>query len=180
MGIPIADIIGHLESEAEYGLAGNERNIDKGYSHYHSYKVGLGDRMELGVDNDFRGSTVWHAKVLFYEGSNLAFSGGTMNVNFADVEQDAYLVGRIDFPNFRLHGGMMWSDEPRPFLGIDFSLGGDWSASLDHTGGSNAMTWLGLYAPLGKGLNLSVGVGLPSVKEDGIQHAAAVTYGFRF
>jgi hypothetical protein len=181
INIPIADILGHREAALSYGLTGNERSVDARYSHYGSLTVGLFDKAEVAVGNDFNGTSTFHAKLSLYESKTFALSGGIMNFE-GRGHADTFLVGRMDFSGWRLHAGYLKDDADRLILGADIAIGKDLSGLLEYTSGPHGYTWAGLNAPVPgvNGLSLLVAVGMPSARADGIQHQVSLTYGFRF
>ena len=182
--IPTADILRHREMLLAYGASGTERHIDKSIGHYSGLQLGLFDRLELGIDNDFMGSTVSNAKLLLWESPNEGRSAVSIGVqNWAtDNTADHYIVGRYDMPSFRLHLGAMRTDRWLVFAGIDFPVNEQWTALLDFTSGPSSSTWFGLdYAiPNINGLNITCMAGVTAVKSAGLKRAIHASYGLRF
>ncbi|MBN9502993.1 MAG: hypothetical protein J0H02_14550 [Armatimonadetes bacterium] len=187
--IPIADILKHREAVVGYGLTGNERNIDKGYSHYAWTTIGIGDGVEVAYGHDLQSGGVLsgtsytlHIKAQLYEGKNSALSIGASNYTGDGLKCDTFAVGRYDLPFCRLHVGYMHDDEHRMIFGTDFALFGDCTGMLEWISGPHANGWVGFNMPIKQvpGLNLQLGVGVPADRKDGYQHTAIVWYGFKF
>jgi hypothetical protein len=181
--IPIADILGHREALLSYGVFGTEQNVDKRIYHSQGVTVGLFDRVELGYDNDFEGTTELNAKVLLFEDPEeaaWALSVGVMG--FTDGKGSPYVVGRKDFDSFRLHAGVVRQDGDRLMLGIDGEAFGDCTWMVDYTSGPGAITWAGLDVPISQldGLSLFAAVGVPHRRSDGVQAQLALYYGIGF
>jgi hypothetical protein len=181
--IPIADILGHREALVSYGVFGTEQNVDKRIYHSQGLVVGLFDRLELGYDNDFEGTTELNAKVLLFEDPDeaaWAVSAGVMG--FVDGKGSPYIVGRHDFRGFRAHAGMLRQDGDRLMLGFDGEAFGDCVWMLDHTTGPGAMTWAGLDVPINAvpGLWVTGTIGFPHRRSDGIQGSLEVSFGTKF
>lgn len=182
--MPIADILAHREGFAFIGAQGTERNIDKGYAKFNALTVGLFDRVEVGVDNDFLGTTTFNVKVQVWDSPkqlpNSALSVGFTNCN--GRRSDPYIVGRYDFKEFRIHAGVWRTmDTVRAMFGTDFSLLGG-TASVEFLSGPGSQTWFGYYFDIKQveGLGIMLSVGVPSDHSAGIQHAAVLNYGFKF
>ncbi|MDI9641455.1 hypothetical protein QPK87_07270 [Kamptonema cortianum] len=182
--IPTADILRHREMLLAYGSSGTERHIDKSVGHYIGLQLGLFDRLEFGLDNDFLGSSVTNAKLLLWESPDEGRSALSIGIrNWAtDNTAEYYIVGRYDMPGHRLHLGAMRTDRWLIIAGVDFPVNDQWSASLDFTSGPSSSTWLGLdYAiPSISGLNITFMAGVPAVKSEGLQWAIQASYGLRF
>ncbi|MCW5937336.1 MAG: hypothetical protein KIT11_08525 [Fimbriimonadaceae bacterium] len=181
--IPIADILRHRELALAYQVSGNEKNVDPKTSHSNGAELGLFDRLEIGYDNDFEGTSVANAKVLLYETpktGDLAVSYGWMN--WSGESYDQYLAVRKDFAQFRLHAGWFQDDRNRLMLGIDTPLNSNVTLMADFTRGPGSGTWVGVAGgvPGVDGLNWMVGFGLPIEKSDGLRHTAMVGYNVRF
>lgn len=187
MIMPIADILGHGEAYYTYSILGNERNVEKGYFHAHGVQFGLADRVEVGFDNDFFGSTTFNAKALLLDdkkSGRYALSFGLLNLG--DRSGDMYLVGRYDLSkNCRFHCGYMQAGDNSAIIGFDGPVNWnrlkDCSWSAEHISGDDARTWFALNVPVKEvpGLSAMLGFGIPKEKSSGIQHMAVLTYGFR-
>ncbi|MCW5940293.1 MAG: hypothetical protein KF884_11180 [Fimbriimonadaceae bacterium] len=181
--MPIADILRHREAMVEYALAGHERNIDKRVYHSNGLTLGLFDRVELGLANDFEGTTTWDAKVLLYERPNdgkIAVSAGFTNLDKGRA--DKYLVARHDFASFRLHGGWYQNDRNRLMVGIDAPIGQDLTLMADFVSGPGSTAWVALSGEVGTitGLVWTVAGGAPMRKSDGYQYSVGLSYTARF
>ncbi|MGV3618646.1 MAG: hypothetical protein ACO1SV_25260 [Fimbriimonas sp.] len=179
ISIPVADILGDREAYAMAYAYGNERNVSRGaYAFGQGLELGLGDRIEFGYDNDFLGSTLLNAKLQIASGETWALSAGFNGAVPGGRTSNQYLVGRLDFSDFRLHAGILKNDRNRLMLGIDGDLGGGWSYMADFVSGPGSATWVGVNAPLGN-LCLTVAGGLPGRRSDGIQHMVSLMAYFR-
>lgn len=182
--IPVADILRHREAMIAYSIYGSEKNIDPTVTHAHAITIGLFDRLEIGYDNDFKGSTTFNAKLLLLEepeDGKWALSAGIMNWDLYGYSEP-YAVARYDLPFCRLHLGAIRDDRWRLIAGVDFPLFGDWSGMIDFKSGPGSYTWFGLSAPIKgiEGLSIWAGVGYPSTRSDGVQWSASLTYVVRF
>ncbi len=180
LSMPIADVLKHREAQVMYTAYGNERNVDKGYVHEFSFCAGLSDRFELAASSDGLGNGVWHAKALLFETKNAALSAGLQNINGA--QSDPFVVARYDLPGLRLHGGWTRDDASRALLGVDVPINDVFTSAVEHATGPNGYTWVGGFIAVPKvpGVSLTVGIGLPNTKADGVQHQLGVTYTVRF
>lgn len=98
--IPVADILRHREAMIAYSIYGSEKNIDPTVTHAHAITIGLFDRLEIGYDNDFKGSTTFNAKLLLLEepeDGKWALSAGIMNWDLYGYSEP-YAVARYDLP----------------------------------------------------------------------------------
>lgn len=180
--IPIADIIGHREVVVGYMAYGNERNIDKKYTHYSYVTVGIGDVAEVAYGDDLNKGQTTHFKVKLFEGKNCMLSCGAINYEGSGVKADTFVAGRYDFKNFRLHVGYMHNDEHRMYFGADFSVLGNCTGMLEWMSGPDAYGWVSMNIPVKQipGLNLWLGVGIPSDrKTQGYQNTIGLWYGFK-
>lgn len=182
--IPIADILRHREVTYGYSLGGTERNIDKSIWHSHCLTIGLFDRIEVGFDNDFLGTTTYNAKILLWETpetGQMALSAGIQNWDGSSYSEP-YLVGRYDLPFCRVHVGALRDDRWRLIAGVDFPIFGDWTGAIDFRSGPGSQIWAGFSAPIPgiDGLSLDVYGGFPIERSEGIQYSIGVTYFFRF
>lgn len=184
--MPIADILAHREAFAYVGLGGTERNVSKGYYYFNAATVGIFDRAEIGYDNDFLGNTTYNIKVQLFDSprglEGTALSAGLINCTGA--YREPYVVGRKDFKDFRLHAGY-WNTQGcgRFVAGVDFALLKDWSASVEFMSGPSSITWGQVFIPLDSmlpGFGVSLAVGVPSARSEGIQHSALAMYSFKF
>lgn len=178
ISMPIADILGHREVCAIVCATGTERKIDRGYAWGQGLELGLGDRLEFGYDNDCLGSTLLNAKLQLGAGDDWAVSMGFNGATPGGRAANHYVVGRFDFANVRLHGGLLRNDRHRLMVGLDGDLGGGWSYMVDHISGPGSYTWLGLNMPVGQ-LCLTVAGGMPGRREDGVQHMISLTAYFK-
>lgn len=181
--MPIADIMGHREFLYAPSGVGDNRRMGRSEAYAHAVTFGLFDRVEMGFDNDFLGSTVYNAKVLLYEApktKSVAVSAGLMNMNVAEGPITKYVVGRFDVGSTRLHAGWLRDDRDRLMLGVDRDLGHGWSVMADYISGPNNYTWVAVNIPTPvPGLSFMLGEGIPSVHADGYQHNVTLNYGFR-
>lgn len=181
--IPIADILAHREAIFELEAEGTERNISRGYAFSNSLTLGIYDRLELGVDNDFRGSTAFSAKLQLWE-SPKRMPGTAMSIGFTDCDGkhcEPFVVGRVDTKTCRLHTGLWRTDCIRGVFGTDFvALGG--TGSVEFLSGPGSQTWLGYSFEIKQveGLEVSLSIGVPSNHADGVRHAISLSYGFKF
>lgn len=181
--MPIADILGHREGFAYFGFSGNERNVDKGVYWFHAATVGLFDRIEVGYDNDFLGSTTYNVKLQIFD-SPRGLPGTALSVGVANANggyREPYVVGRYDFKGFRLHSGY-WNTMGcgRLMVGTDFPVAKG-TGALEYLSGPHGQTWASLYYPIDPipGLGIVVAVGFPADRADGIQHSALLYYTFK-
>lgn len=184
--MPIADIVRHREAFGMYSITGT--NLDKTYVHGNSLTVGLFDRIEIGYDNDFLGTTTYNAKLLLIDkpkqAPNLQFSVGFTSASFDRDYREPYAVASYSVGEGTLHAGY-WrtGGVNRGMFGADFPCGiQGLSAMVEHISGPNSSTWLGLSyeIPWVEGLSLSVSFGIPSEKSDGTTRAAYLIYYFKF
>lgn len=180
--MPIADALGHREGALIYGVAGNERNVDRKVYHSLGVTLGLMDRVELGYFDDFEGFGSLDVKFQFLQADKgrLAVAAGVMN--WRRGEADRYVALRQELKGWRLHAGWVKSDRDRGFVGADFPMPWGWSGAVEYVGGPNALTSAMVNVPMPRvnNLLLSVWGTWPTVKSDGIQWGACLTYGFRF
>lgn len=181
--IPIADILRHREMSFTHAIVGTEPRFDKRYIHAGGIQAGVFDRAEFGFDTDYEGDFTFNAKALLYEtpeSGRFALSAGVQT--FQDGKGDPYVVARMDFASFRLHGGWLRDTRHRMIVGVDFPICGDYVGIAEHTTGRDGSTWFGVAGPLFgvPGLSFSVGIGMPHAKADPIQHTATISYGLRF
>lgn len=181
--MPIADILAHREAFAFVGLQGNERNIDRSYAKFNALTVGLFDRIEVGVDNDFLGTTIFNAKLQLWD-SPKQMPGTALSVGFANCNgrrSDPFIVGRVDMKGYRLHAGLWRTDTIRAMFGTDFDAFGG-TGSIEFLSGPGSQTWLGYYFDIKQveGLGIMLSVGIPSDHSVGVQHAAVLNYAFKF
>ncbi|MCX7799074.1 MAG: hypothetical protein N2109_01885 [Fimbriimonadales bacterium] len=176
--MPIADVLGHREAMLYLWTQGNERRVDPVYHHGGSLQVGLWDRLEIGYDDDFEGTATWNAKLLLAEGP-----AGALSVGWQSIEGDRatpFVVGRLDFRGWRLHAGWLRDGVSRPIAGVDAPLG-SWTVMADWIGGDGATAWFGVCGEvLTPGLCLTLSVGVPERRSDGVQHVLCLQYGVRF
>ncbi|MFN3685146.1 MAG: hypothetical protein ACK41F_14620 [Fimbriimonadaceae bacterium] len=176
--MPIADVLRHREAMVYLWTQGNERSVDPVYHHGNSLQVGLWDRLEVGYDDDFEGTTTWNAKVLLGEGKD-----GAVSVGWTSIEGDRatpFVVGRLDLPGWRLHAGWTRDGVSRAMIGLDAPLG-SWTLMAECIGGEGGATWIGACGEaLAPGLTLTLSVGVPHARSDGIQHIVCLQYGLRF
>lgn len=184
--MPIADILKHREGFAFAGLAGNERNVSKGYSYFNAVTVGLFDHAEIGYDNDFLGHTTYNVKLQLFD-SPKQLPGSALSVgvvNCTGAYREPYVVGRHDFKDFRLHAGY-WNTQGcgRIMIGADFKAFGNGTGAIEFLSGPSSITWGSLFLPIDKilpGLGIDLAVGVPSNHAEGIQHSALLYYSFKF
>lgn len=183
VSMPIADILGHREAYYGYGVARTERNVSEAVDHAHGMEFGLVDRLEVGFDNDFAGSTTLNAKLLLFEEpeeSRYAISIGV--ADFSDLSRSAVVAARHDFDGFRLHVAVMAEGPNRLAVGIDapFFDVGTWT--VEYATGPGAYAWGGLFLPIDSvpGLELDLFLGLPSNGSDGVQYSVGFVYGWSF
>jgi len=183
--IPIADIIGHREAYLTYWAAGTERKISKEIVDGAAFEVGLFDRIELGVDNDFEGNNAYNIKLLLAEDvkeGKWALSAGYMGVDKDAKEKTPFAAGRWNMnEKLRLHAGWMKTDKNRWFAGADYALNEEWALLVDTVEGKDSYTMIGLYGPL-KGLNgmdITLSGGIPHTRSNGYIWAACVGFAFR-
>lgn len=178
--MPTADLLRHREFKIAYSVSGNERHIDRSIGHGAGISAGLFDRVEIGIDDDLVGERKGHVKLLLAENDFGAVATGFSSWRGDKVEP--YVVGFAYAGPVRLHLGW-WRTQKvdRGLIGIDGELRKGLSAMVEHIAGPNAMTWAGFTyeVPGVKKLALTVSVGFPSVKADGIQHSLGLEYGFR-
>ncbi|MCH7903534.1 MAG: hypothetical protein IH944_03095 [Armatimonadetes bacterium] len=181
--MPIADILGHREAYYGYSVSGTEPNVSKGIGHSHGMELGVFDRLELGYDNDFDGSTVFNTKLLLFEEPEEAKYAISIGVaDWSDAAGSAVLLGRHDFDGFRLHVAVMAEGSNRLAVGIDapFLDIGTWT--VEYASGPGAYAWGGLFLPIDSvpGLELDLFLGVPSNKSDGVQYSVGFVYGWTF
>lgn len=178
--MPIADVMGHREAVLGYGVASTES--DKRWFSAYYVQLGLYDKVELGWDNDFLGSTVWNGKVKLWDKSGTALSAGIANVSDR-TRPDYYVTGRYDWSNVRFHTAWrQWGGVDRGMFGFDCEVAPGLVGLFDHIGGNGEYTWFGLSYELSAvpGLAITGSYGRPNRKADGDQTVITATYGFRF
>lgn len=182
--IPIADILRHREALAGYFVSGTERHIDRAITHTGDILIGLFDRIEMGIDSDFNGSTVYNAKILLFESPNDARFAVALGLQNCDLSRSAepYAVARYDLPFCRLHFGALKHDSWRLIVGLDFAIFGDGAAMIDFTSGPGSRVWTGVSLPIPKleGLAFEAYAGFPTQRSEGMQWSVGLTYAFRF
>lgn len=184
--VKLADVLGHREFYYALTAAGNERNVSRGgYGWNQEIGMGLFDRAELTLGNDFLGGSYFGLKALLYEDKKperFALAAGICDVSFRGGEDPGYyVVGRTNpTERLRLHFGCTHDDRYRLTLGADYDLGHGCSAAVESISGPGHAIWGGFNVPLGTPqLMLSVGVGVPDRHQEGLQHSVGVSYGFR-
>ena len=181
--MPIADILGHGEAYYGYGVTGTERSVSKAVEHAHGMEFGLLDRLELGFDNDFAGSTILNTKVLLFEEPEEARYALSIGVaDWSDVSGSAVVSARHDFDGFRLHAAFMNDGAGSLAFGMDapFLESGTWT--LEYATGPGAYVWGGLFLPVESvpGLELDLFLGVPADRSDGVQYSVGLVYGWSF
>jgi hypothetical protein len=166
----------------DYSLNGTEGNIDKKVAHSIGLALGLFDRMELGLTNDFE-ATTWDAKILIYESptdGKIAVSAGFTNLDKGKA--DKYVVARHDFQAFRLHGGFYQNDRNRLMVGIDAPIGQDLTLMADFVSGPGSTAWVAFSGGFGsiEGLVWTVAGGAPMRRSEGYQYSVGLSYVVRF
>jgi hypothetical protein len=184
INIPIADILGHREFAYIYGVSGTEARIDKRWYSYQGYAIGLFDILELGLENDFLGTSELSLRLKLLEDpkdARWALSVGARAWHNGE-EGSWHLMGRYDLPHFRIHGGVVKSDEHRWVLGLDGPVFGDSTWLLEHTSGTGAITWGGLSVPVKgiAGLSVTAAIGVPGDRSIGTQYSLSLYWGTKF
>lgn len=179
--IPIADILGHREVYSSYTATGYERHIDKKIYHFAGFQVGLFDRLEIGADTDLEGWTGLNAKLLLVEPEDGRYALSAGIRNWEKGWSEPYLVGRVDFSNFRAHAGVMDAGSEVVFLGADFPIG-EATGLVEWTSGAANYFWGGIDFALPKldGFTVTLSIGIPNKKSNGTSGMASLNYGFRF
>lgn len=180
--MPIADILRDREVVLMHSVAGTAAEFGGNGTHSGSFLMGLGDRLEVGFDTDYKRGYSLNAKLLLYEEpteGRYALSAGVLN--FAGTEFDEYVVARYDFPQFRFHAGWMYDTDSRLLLGVDFPMFGDWSGMVEHVSGEDGYTYLGLYGYVKgvEGLSFGACVGLPNDDDNEVVYNGYVMLSFR-
>ena len=180
--IPVADTKGVREVEVGYLVTGNEKNVDKGYSHFGYAILGVHERVEIAGSTDFNGGNTWGFKVKLVDSpkGHYAVSCGCQNISAGN--SDPFVVGRYDLANARLHAGWSRDDSSRFICGFDVPVTTDLTFAMDHWSGEGGSTWGGLFygIPGVDGLTANLFVGFPNEHGSGIQHTLGLVYGFRF
>lgn len=182
--MPVADVLAHREGALSQYWYGTERKIDPRWYPGWSVQVSWADRVELGLDNDFSGTTLANLKVSLVDGNkrlpNFALSAGAMNWSGKDV--DPYVVARYDLSGLRFHGGWVRTGgASRLMAGVDFPLFAGVTGMIDGTTGPDSVWWFGAAGNVDAlpGLNYWLGAGVPTRKSDGTQFGVLVGYYFR-
>jgi hypothetical protein len=176
--MPVADILGHREAMLYVWTQGNEPRVDPVYHHGGSLQLGLWDRLEIGFDDDFEGTTTWNAKVLLAESPLGALSLGWLSIEGNRATPFAF--GRLDLRGWRLHAGWLRDGVSSPMVGLDAPLG-SWTLMAEWIGGEGAIGWIGVCGEvLAPGLSLTLSLGMPERSSDGVQHVVCLQYGVRF
>lgn len=182
VSIPVADIKGIREVEVGHLVTGNERHIDKRYSHFGYAIVGVHERVEAAYSTDYNGTNLWGFKVKLLDDKSgqYAVSFGCQNVRGRD--SNPFAVGRINWDRFRFHAGWYRNDMSRLILGVDTQLFPGATLAVDHWSGDGGSTWAGVFygIPGFQGLTANLFVGFPSDKSSGILHTVGLAYAFRF
>lgn len=188
--IPVADVLGHGEASYSYSVSGNEKSVDPRYYHAHGFEVGMLNRIELGFDNDFAGSSSYNFKLLLVDDprdGRYALSVGA--TGYGDEQTPGtFVVGRYNLGDHRLHAGYWQSGGNRFMAGIDGEcrrLGRPLCGatySLERVWGPDAFTTFALYFDIEQvsGLSAAIGVTVPDDRSAGVQHSVSLTYGFKF
>ena len=178
--MPIADVLKHREAFAYAGLQAYQRKVSKAYDPFDAVTVGLFDRVEIGVDNDFRGTWCGNAKLQIFERDRAALSVGA--TGWRGEAMDPFVVGRFDSQGFRLHGGL-WrtGGAGRAMLGADFPAGREFTGSVEFLSGPGGQVWAALFyaVPQVPGLGVQAALGASSDRAVGVQHAACLFYAFK-
>jgi hypothetical protein len=176
--IPIADVLGHREFLFSMGSTGTDFDVTQRRSDSHSLEFGLGDRLELGYDNDFLGSTVFNAKLQVIQGKGRAVSVGAMNWNSGSMTP--FVDGRLDGKGYRLHAGWMKDSKKHLIGGIDFPVFAA-TGDLEYISGPKGAVWAGLSIPFAalKGLTVGLGAGVSVNGKSQLMHSVSVGYGFK-
>lgn len=182
--IPIADILGDREFAYTYGVSGTEPRLDKRWYSAQGYAIGLFDVLELGLDNDFLGTSELSLRLKLLEDpkdARWALSVGARAWHNGE-EGSWHLMGRYDLPQFRVHAGLVKSDEHRWVLGLDGPVFGDSTWMLEHTSGTGSITWGGLSVPVKgvAGLSVMAALGVPGDRSLGTQYSLSFTWGTKF
>ncbi|HOS42641.1 MAG TPA: hypothetical protein PK794_03035, partial [Armatimonadota bacterium] len=138
--IPTADTVG----AGQYGIelqADGPTSPFESDTHILNTEIGLGDRVEVGVDFDLsKGAdprVLFNGKYVFATGGDgaLALAAGVQNIGNG-LTAVPYLVGTRDFTACRGHLGVQRAEgNTRPFVGIDAPLGARWTLMADYTAG---------------------------------------------
>lgn len=167
--IPIADILKHGQIYAHYTAVGTERRISTKITSYAGVLIGIGDRIEIGWDDDLEeGGAYWNGKVLLGEGENWALSMGYQALR--KNESQSYLVGRYDpCDKLRLHFGWLEDGKSRALWGLDYQLCDDWKLYVDSISGRDGATWVGVNVapPAWPGFDVTLFAGIPHTRADG-------------
>lgn len=179
--MPIADMLGHREFSIEWYATGEKGK--KRWPSYNAGNVGIGDRLELGWDDDFLGETCLHAKVKLGEwcDGKYVVSGGYMSVK--KPYSESYLVGRADMGWGNLHAGWLENGTSRGMFGVDVPVFGDYSLMAEHVSGREGSSWVGVSGPikfLPEGFSFTASYGKSNTKGVKDQYVFWVGYGFRF
>lgn len=177
--IPIADVLGHREFLFMNGTYGTEWRVTRKYTNVALPEVGLFDRFEVGLDNDYLGNTVYNGKFQFYKDSHSALAVGVQNMK--EGTATPFVVGRYDFNGFRVHGGWMQDNTDRMIAGLDCPTPWDGTAMFDYISGPEGSVWAGWSVPIKQvpGLSVMGTVGIPLKHGEAVQHGFLVAYGFR-
>lgn len=183
INFPIADILKHREGLYTVGALGYARNVNKGYSWAQTATVGILDRGELGLSQDFLGHMTYDAKIQLVDDPKQGWAA-SFGISAFDADahtNDAFFSVRKDFANFRFHATAYRSDKINGVFGADFACGCGWNGAVEHLTGSDCQTWIAATSPnIAPGLNVMLASRIPWDGGAGPQYQVVFNYGFRF
>ncbi len=178
--IPIAEVLGHRELYVFYGFSGTEPSISKENFHTTSIEVGIGDRIELGYDDDLRGFGEGNIKINLHSGKKCGLSAGLMGIGQGTAQKfvvGTYAVGE----SARVHGGWLDDGTNRWMAGYDMAFGENGTLMIDTISGGDSYTYVGFNWVLPKlgGLDVTLSAGIPHERANGYAYNVYVGYGIR-
>lgn len=141
--VPIAEILGAREIDFR---GGGGFQIQKGSASFGGMAIGVGDRFEVGFDDDLEGNRFGNLKTLVFQSERTSLAGGFLA--FGSDEPTPYLTAMFDAGFGRFHTGALDDGARRWMLGFDTEVG-EWCFMADVIGGVGGNSFLGAETTFG-------------------------------
>ena len=183
INFPIADLLKHREGLTYFGAGGYARNVNKGFSWFHTTTFGLFDKAEFGVTNDFLGNTVLDGKVQIYDApkQGVSLSLGVNRYDTTTRKSDTFVAFKKDMGNYRFHALAYKAEKIVGVFGVDFAAGNGWTGAIEHVTGHDSEIWVAMNSPvIADHFSVMLATRVPWDGGPGLQYQAVLNYGFRF
>ncbi len=179
--VPTADTLGHRNAAYNYFANGTEHGVSKRYTHVQGLQIGLGDRFEFGVDNDFAKVWDWNAKVKVWESADASQAASFGVLRATGSNSDSYLALRQDFDAGRLHFGVSSFNSGTMMAGWDMPLGPG-VLMADTSTGANGFWSVGWFQTVQAdwGLSLTAAIVVPYDSSQPVSHFAGLFWNRAF